>query len=301
MRAFLEENYVVRAYPEVETRSVPGHPEQIQIATPWIELEVQCDEPHAELDWIEFINFPVINILARDCDIGMVAAIPDDRRLSTEEILALSKVGSLHDTLTVFTLLRLNRLRAASQSQALNSYFDGLNYHKKEDFIRALQQAHYVTSHCLMAVTPALTAFPEAHDLIDSFLKEEDGHDRLMERALAALGAQVNRALVSSETREVIALLETAARTNPTGFAVLVSAFEGNPYADEDPLARAMKDAGFHKASTPVSMHHRINRDHGHPLVGLWFLTRRSRAGEDEVREACMMLERFITLSETGN
>lgn len=297
MFEFLRQNYEASPYPEVKIRAARAA-NVLSIGSPWMEIEVEFDQETSsvKMDWLALHEYPLVQLIAKGRKSpfsGVTPATPIDLNFAIEA----TRVGSSYDSMMLFTLLRLKRLRFLQTSPDHRAFARRLPFLTKAGFIHALQQTHYVTLHASAALFPALETFVEAKDLILKFIKAEKGHDRLMKKALKALDAEPDLNAVLPATRSLMELLQKAARKNPTAFSVLVSAFESDPFSEEDPLARALIDAGFVKAAAPVDQHHQINREDGHAMVGLEFLTRRPAISKAELCETFAMLQDFEELS----
>ncbi len=136
--------------------------------------------------------------------------------------------------------------------------------------------AYVAEYHHVVAAAPAIigASLAHAHDprrraILERFLRSELGHDRLLRRALLAVGvdgAAIDDALPLPETFAVVSMLHVLAAQEPLGFAACLFLFEEESNAFHDAFAAAARAAGLPEGFVaPVLEHARINDagDHG--------------------------------------
>lgn len=156
---------------------------------------------------------------------------------------------------------------------------------------RLVRQNHYVTQYCQRALEPALHIAQSVRDHVQNFRKEESGHDKLLERALLAMGEKPEDIPVLLPTKALMVVLEFCARRNFLAFSMAVDAFERSNYAEVDPLAGLLKSREFHEAAKYINAHMNIN-DHGkHDNVAKTFLSAMDLCPEPYAREALRLME----------
>ena len=138
-----------------------------------------------------------------------------------------------------------------------------------------VRQNHYVTQKCQAALLPALEIAASARDLVESFIKEENGHDRILGVALQSVTNtdDFDAMPVSRQTQLLMHLLEFSARKNFLAFAMVIDMFERSTFEKTDPLAQLLAQGGFAKAAKQVNRHKEINDAGDHENIALSFLS----------------------------
>ena len=103
-------------------------------------------------------------------------------------------------------------------------------------------------------------------------MKEENGHDKILNVALKAFTADPDAVPVSLQTKAIMHLLKFAAQRNFLAFAMAVDFFERSSYEKTDPLAQLLIKGGFDKAAKQINRHMEINDAGGHENVACSFL-----------------------------
>jgi hypothetical protein len=131
-----------------------------------------------------------------------------------------------------------------------------------------LRQTHYITA-CFQKYAPlSLQTFPEAEEEIEDFLREEKGHDKLMEHSLKVLGVDVPETIsVLPENILLISLFKAAIERCPLAFTAMVGFFEGGEYGETDPIADVLKKSSLPQSALGYERHFEINKAGNHNEV----------------------------------
>ena len=145
-----------------------------------------------------------------------------------------------------------------------------------DDFARAaslmVRQNHYVTQQCRESLLPALETAKSARPLVERFIRDESGHDRILSAALQSFTEDPESIPVARHTECLMHLLRFAAGRNFLGFAMAIDFFERSSYEETDPLAQLLTKGGFEKAAAQINRHMKINDAGGHENVARGFL-----------------------------
>ena len=206
---------------------------------------------------------------------------PEDWAWNIDEIDKACQIEEgKYDPLTAVTYLMGKRLEVEGYHRhyydQLPKALDQLRQEDEQAFFKVMaaiiRQTHYVTSSFKECVTPALTTFPQAGDLIKDFMKEEEGHDRLMSASLRELGYQeVDVIKVFPSVILTMELFKLAASSCPLAFTSMVGYFEGEGYEASDPLADVLKKSSKPKSARGYERHYEINKEsnHNHMIFSL--------------------------------
>lgn len=159
----------------------------------------------------------------------------------------------------------------------------------------------------LVAAAPAIigASLAHAHDprrraILESFLRSELGHDRLLRRALLAAGrteAEIGEALPLPETFAIVAMLHVLAAQEPLGFAACLFLFEEESAAFHRAFADAARAAGLPEGFVaPVLEHAHINDAGDHGSITAELL---SCAGPVSPEERVVVLKHVAILVES--
>jgi hypothetical protein len=193
----------------------------------------------------------------------------------TEEICRVSRMEEtpFYDPVTVITFLRGLILEADAKTDQyrlnLSHILDRLRVHNENSFftfmIGMLRHTHYITQK-FQEYTPAiLTNFAEATEEITQFLKEEKGHDKLMEHSLKALGCDHPENIFPAlETRLLMEIFNKTIETSPLAFTAMIGIFEGGDYGEVDPLAEVLKKSSVPDSALGYQRHFEINKEENH-------------------------------------
>ena len=177
---------------------------------------------------------------------------------------------------SLFTVIRRFHLLDVLERDEGKRKFDFIETLKGEDFAAAasilVRQNHYVTQRCQDSLLPALQTAGHARSLVESFVKEENGHDLILNVALKALTSEPDAVPVSKETKGIMHLLKFAAERNFLAFAMAIDFFERSSYEKMDPMAQLLFKGGFTKAAKQINRHMEINDAGGHENVACSFL-----------------------------
>lgn len=161
----------------------------------------------------------------------------------------------------------------------------------KASLCSIVRQNHYVTQKCQEALLPALANAQQAAPLLDEFMREERGHDKILAKALMHMEALPETIAVSVQTKALMHLLGVCAERNFLAFAMAVDAFERSNYEDVDPMAKLLSAGGFEKAAEFINLHMKIN-DHGnHENVAAKFLQFMNICDPSYALEALRLME----------
>ena len=154
-----------------------------------------------------------------------------------------------------------------------------------------VRQNHYVTQKCQKSLLPAVSVAQDAKGLVEEFIAEEKGHDRILNIALKDLSENPESIPASSHTIVLMYLLEYSAQTNFLAFAMIVNFFERSSYQETDPLAQLLIKGGFTKAAKQINHHMEINDAGGHENLALGFLEYMNLCDSDYALEAIHLAE----------
>jgi hypothetical protein len=202
--------------------------------------------------------------------------------------------GKVHPE-ALFTVVRRFHLLDVLERDQGRDKFAFIETLKGEDFARAasllVRQNHYVTKMCQQALLPAVKTAGQAKPLVEAFVREENGHDLILNVALKALTSDPDAVAVALPTKAVMHLLQFAAERNFLAFAMAVDFFERSSYQEIDPLAQLLSKGGFDKAAKQINRHMEINDAGGHENVALSFLGSMAPCDPDYALEALRIAE----------
>lgn len=183
--------------------------------------------------------------------------------------------GKVHPE-SVFTVARRYHTLDVVTLNEGSSTFEEIAKLDGERFARAaglmVRQNHYVTQQCKASLLPAVQTAGRARGQVERFIKEEDGHDKILNVAMTTLAKDPEAVPVSPLTKALMQLLRYAAGRNFLAFAMVVDFFERSTYEDKDPLARLLAKGGFDKAARQINRHMDINDAGEHENVACGFL-----------------------------
>lgn len=233
------------------------------------------------------------------CPSDLEALLPllprDEFDWDAQAALSFASVGQTIHPESLFSVVRRYHFLELLNSNEGSQVFDGVRSLGDDEFRSAmcamLRQNHYVTEKCQRALLPALDKAQSARDLVASFRKEEQGHDKLLERAIKSLGEEPQNVPVSVSTRALMCLLEYCATRNFLAFSMAVDVFERSNFEEIDPMAKLLMSRNFDKAAGFINAHMKIN-DHGkHENVARKFLFAMDLCPQDYALEAVRLLE----------
>ncbi|HUP56342.1 MAG TPA: hypothetical protein VM598_02745 [Bdellovibrionota bacterium] len=309
----------VRMYFPYSELSVEWNPEQTEflLKCPWVSISVEVEPAERERilrlaappftsDFIScFSEHPVGYPAPRSS--AALKRVADERGIA--EILRGSELPDLpgmYDPATAYALIRRQRLLAESAPESGANVYESLARLLAKDeqaFFEAaalvLRQTFEVTSHCLWALEPALVAEGLDRAKVKAFRDEERGHEMLVLKSFKDAGfsrADLDHFPVLEETRLSIEALRQAAESVPFAFCCLVGLFEGNIYAEADPLAELFKRSSRPQAASGIQTHFNINRDGGHSRVGEELVADLPAQGRAEIVHAASESARVVEL-----
>lgn len=217
-----------------------------------------------------------------------------------EAALAFAHIdGKIHPE-SVFTVIRRFHLLDVLERDEGKKNFQFIEQLSGADFARAaailVRQNHYVTQRCQDSLLPALQTAGLSRSLVESFVKEENGHDLILNVAMQALTPDSNAVPVSLQTKGIMHLLKFAAQRNFLAFAMAVDFFERSSYEKMDPLAQLLLKGGFAKAAKQINRHMEINDAGGHENVACSFLENMAACEPSYAIEAIRIAESISLL-----
>lgn len=211
--------------------------------------------------------------------------------------LEFSKTPEGFDPVSLFSVLRRFHLLNDLENNRTNKLFEYImsmppdSTESKKASALVLRQNHYVTLRCEEVLSSALNLAQGAEENIRAFIQEENGHDKIIGRAISSLGIEPEQIQVSEVSVYLMDGFKFIGQKNLLAFSAVVDVFERTSYRKEDPFATVLKTGGFNKASKLVDAHREIN-DHGHhENVALAFLKNMKVVDEDYAREALRLAE----------
>ncbi len=217
-----------------------------------------------------------------------------------EAAQAFAALGESFHPQSLLSVARRYHLLSLMHLDRGRDVFASIRQMPEEGFRRAVlslvRQNHYVTVKCSSSLEPAIAQSGRARPRVEAFMREEQGHDRILGRALEALGAVPEEVPVSVETRILMCLLEFAAQRNFLAFAIAVEFFERRGYESEDPLAELLGSRGFDAAAKWLNQHKKINDAGEHHATARGFLEWMAPVSSDYAMEALRLAEAISRL-----
>lgn len=212
-----------------------------------------------------------------------------------ETALSFSRIGDKVHPESLFSVIRRYHLLDVLDSNRGQKNFSFIEELTDADFSLAaslmVRQNHYVTQKCNSSLLPALETAGHAKEMVARFIKEELGHDQILNVAMKSFATDPEAVPVSVETKALMHILQYTAERNFLAFAMTVNFFERSSYDKIDPLARLLMKGGFDKAARQINRHMEINDAGTHENVALGFLQFMSPCDADYAFEAMRLAE----------
>ena len=215
----------------------------------------------------------------------------------SQAALEFSQMQSGYDPESLFSISRrfhlLNDIENNKTAELLQ-FIKTLESNKekfRETSALIMRQNHYITEKCEPVLSASLELAKTAKDEVKSFIRAESGHDKILEKALRALGAEPQQVYVLECVTVLMDLFKYIGQRNFLAFSMVVDIFERTSYHDQDPFAKALKDGGEAKAANQISVHREINDLGGHENVAIGFLKDMGPVSADYAIEALRMSE----------
>jgi hypothetical protein len=212
-----------------------------------------------------------------------------------ETSLTFSKLGDEVHPESLLTVARRYHILELLENDKGKEVFQFVESLPKEQFAefaaKIVKQNLYVTEKCQESLTPALQLAKSARPLIEHFIQQERGHDRLLGAAMKSIAKNPETIPVSPQTVTLMNLLRMAAERNFLAFAIAVDFFERSSYEKMDPLAKLLLKGGFSEAAKQINLHMEINDSGGHENMGLQFLASMAPCDPVYAREAMKIAE----------
>ncbi len=213
----------------------------------------------------------------------------------SEAALTFSKVGNEIHPESLFTIVRRYHLLELLENDIGKEVFKFIENLPREDFAQAVsrivKQNLYVTEKCNSSLAPAVQIAQSARALVEHFIQQEKGHDRLLTTALKSIVEKPEEVPVSIQTITLMNLLKLTAERNFLAFAMAVDFFERSSYEKMDPLALLLLKGGFDEAAKQINRHMDINDAGGHENMGLKFLESMAPCSREYAQEALYLAE----------
>jgi len=238
--------------------------------------------------------------------------LPATWHWSLKHILDISRIENtlLHDPVTLVTFLIGKRLAHESLTDQIRTdlpkNLDRLRDMDEPCFFEVMKtmirQTHYITSYLQECVRPALSSFKAACQVVQQFMDEEKGHDRLMIDALKALGCEDFSGIEPFDsTVLVMDLLKRTSQECPLAFTLMIGHFEGSVIEESDPFADLLAKSSCPASAKGYAIHHEINKREQHNKMILKMAQYLGLQSEQEVKYAARALELATTLGARGN
>jgi len=214
-----------------------------------------------------------------------------------ESALEFSKLSSGFDPLSLLSVARRYGLVESHEHSDTASLFTQVIEMKNKQSDQSkmcaaiVRQNHFVTLQCQSSLEPALQKAQRARIFVDEFVSAEQGHDKLLERALTSMGLKATDVPVVPASYLLMDLLRVCAERNFLAFSIAVDIFERSSYREEDPLAELLKSSGFADAAKQINIHKNINDSGDHENESLEFLQFMGPVDRDYAEEAFRMAE----------
>lgn len=224
-----------------------------------------------------------------------------------DSALAFARIEDKIHPESIFSVIRRFHLIEVLENDRGKEAFQFIEGLAPEDYRRAVsivvRQNHYVTQKCQESLAPAASIAGQARPQVEHFLKEENGHDLILNAAMKTLVENPEDLPVSTQTKTLMHLLKYAASRNFLAFAMVVDFFERSSYEKIDPLAQLLKKGGFEKAARQVNRHMEINDAGEHENVAAGFLEAMAPCSVEYAREAVRIAEAvsLVMNSVTGS
>lgn len=190
-------------------------------------------------------------------------------RWDAESVLSMSQIQKdLYDGVSTLMCFRLKHL------QDLNRYLATVpkdltlqnfeNSSLREAALLYLRQNHYVTQRCEGVLEPAIHLHPACTAKVKEFIREEQGHDKLLALSFKELGVTEDSIRVLPSLIRLMDFFAEVAKTNLLGFCFIIDMFERSPESDKNPMVLALLKMGEVKAAKPIQAHSNINVHGGH-------------------------------------
>jgi hypothetical protein len=125
---------------------------------------------------------------------------------------------------------------------------------------------------------------------VAAFIQAERGHDKLLDRAVSALGHDASDVPLLNSALVLMEIFQKAGERNLLAFSMIVDIFERTSY-NGDPFAKMLKDGGAEKAAEHIDLHREINDSGGHENVAIDFLHAMKPVNEAYALEALKFCE----------
>lgn len=181
--------------------------------------------------------------------------------------------SNVHDPISLVTYLICKRLEVESYTDVLRKDFsrklDQLRQDNEARFFNVikifLRHTHFVTSQLQDCCHPALQTFSTARPIIQNFMDEELGHDKLMADSLRILGCTNPEDIaVFPSLITLMQLYKNTASLSPLAFTLMTGYFEGVSYTENDDIAIVLQRSSRPEASKGYAIHHDINKEGNH-------------------------------------
>lgn len=154
-----------------------------------------------------------------------------------------------------------------------------------------MRQNHYITENCEKVLSAALPLAQSAEPAVSGFIRAEAGHDKILAKALRALGTDAQSVPVLDCVTSLMELFHLAAKRNFLAFSMIVDIFERTSYRSEDPFAKVLQEGGAKAAASQIEVHREINDFGGHENIAIEFLKDMGPVSEEYATEALRLTE----------
>lgn len=134
-------------------------------------------------------------------------------------------------------------------------------------------QNYYVTAKCQESLEPATALAQSATDFLTDFMRDEEGHDLLMMRAVSSLDNSPKDLYLAESTQNIMRLLKVSGQMNFLAFGLAVDFFEKPNFGTTDPLAELLLFHGQTVAADCLQKHKDINDGGEHDAMALDLLS----------------------------
>ncbi|HXH30896.1 MAG TPA: hypothetical protein VNJ01_08800 [Bacteriovoracaceae bacterium] len=232
-----------------------------------------------------------------------------DWKWDAQGAIDFSRTPSGIDPRALFSVARRYHLLSSLENDLTGDLYLQVRATKDNDelFKRAsalmVRQNHYVTQRCNSSLEPALARAMSSRPMVEHFMLEEKGHDRILNAALKSIVDDPGAVPVVSESVVLMDMLKFAAERNFLSFAIVVDAFERSSYQESDPLAEVLQEGGLTKAASQINNHKDINDSGEHENLALGFILNMAPVDEAYAVEALRIAEttsNLMNLLSTG-
>lgn len=224
-------------------------------------------------------------------------ALTRDWTWDQEAALEFSQTAEGYDPETLYSVARRYHLLNDIENNVTEDLLNHVRTLKSnsELFKKAsaliIRQNHYITEKCDSTLKAALPNANSAEDEVMEFMQAEAGHDKILLKALEAVGYSPEQVPTLETVIVIMEVFRMVAQRNFLAFSMVVDIFERTSYHSQDPMASVLTDGGEEKAAACMDTHRKINDAGEHENVALSFLQHMNAVDANYAKEALHLAE----------